>query len=232
VLYVAMTRARRRLHLIASVDPTKPEPRSGSLLATLWPARAELPSTSGQWEAAVETTFPEFIEMPLRRYSIPAGEGPDEVRVPAHLPASEGRPEFEWVNPASVQVGTVIHRELYHLARLAAAAGTPVPPVIARARYQRELALLGVEEPDLGEAARRVEEALVRVWEDPTGRWILAPHAEAWSEQRLTLRVGTTLEHIRLDRSFVDDEGRRWIIDYKTGRHLGADSEAFLADSS
>jgi ATP-dependent exoDNAse (exonuclease V) beta subunit len=128
-----------------------------------------------------------------------------------------------------VQVGTVIHRELYHLARKAADAGAPVPPAIERSRYRRELALLGVEEPDLEEAAGRVQEALTRVWDDPTGRWILAPHPEAWSEQRLTVRFGTALEHIRLDRSFVDEAGQRWIIDYKTGRHLGADIDAFLA---
>jgi ATP-dependent exoDNAse (exonuclease V) beta subunit len=31
-----------------------------------------------------------------------------------------------------------------------------------------------------------------------------------------------------VDRTFVDADGLRWIIDYKTGRHEGTDVEAFL----
>jgi len=31
-----------------------------------------------------------------------------------------------------------------------------------------------------------------------------------------------------LDRTFIDEEGVRWIIDYKTGRHEGTDVDAFL----
>jgi ATP-dependent helicase/nuclease subunit A len=31
-----------------------------------------------------------------------------------------------------------------------------------------------------------------------------------------------------MDRVFREDEGERWIVDYKTSRHEGADVEAFL----
>jgi len=31
-----------------------------------------------------------------------------------------------------------------------------------------------------------------------------------------------------IDRTFVDDAGVRWIVDYKTSRHSGADVDAFL----
>jgi ATP-dependent helicase/nuclease subunit A len=30
------------------------------------------------------------------------------------------------------------------------------------------------------------------------------------------------------DRSFIDDEGVRWVIDYKTSQHLGSGMEEFL----
>src|SRR5262249_35613495 len=62
----------------------------------------------------------------------------------------------------------------------------------------------------------------------PVGRWVLGRHEDARSELRLTLRVGDVLEHVRLDRTFVAD-GQRWIVDFKTGRHEGADRDAFLA---
>ena len=31
-----------------------------------------------------------------------------------------------------------------------------------------------------------------------------------------------------VDRTFVDDDGRRWIVDYKTSSHEGAGLDAFL----
>ena len=31
-----------------------------------------------------------------------------------------------------------------------------------------------------------------------------------------------------IDRTFVDSENKRWIVDYKTSSHEGADIEAFL----
>ena len=31
-----------------------------------------------------------------------------------------------------------------------------------------------------------------------------------------------------IDRTFIDADGVRWIIDYKSGQHQGADLEAFL----
>ena len=31
-----------------------------------------------------------------------------------------------------------------------------------------------------------------------------------------------------IDRTFVDASGTRWIVDYKTSRHEGADRDAFL----
>jgi hypothetical protein len=138
------------------------------------------------------------------------------------------RPEFEWVNPASVQVGTLIHRELQRWADRATRDGALSPPIIAGERYRRELALLGVDPADLRGAASRVGDAIERVWADSAGRWILQPRPEAWSELRISVQTATGIDHLVLDRSFVTSSGERWIIDYKTGRHLGADVAGFL----
>ena len=39
---------------------------------------------------------------------------------------------------------------------------------------------------------------------------------------------GGRLRNVKIDRSFVDESGTRWVIDYKTGAHEGGDLEAFL----
>jgi len=36
------------------------------------------------------------------------------------------------------------------------------------------------------------------------------------------------IAHVVLDRTFVDEQGVRWIVDYTTGRHEGGDVETFL----
>ena len=43
-------------------------------------------------------------------------------------------------------------------------------------------------------------------------------------------RIGSKDELVRavIDRTFVDEEGTRWVVDYKTGLHEGGDVEAFL----
>jgi ATP-dependent exoDNAse (exonuclease V) beta subunit len=36
------------------------------------------------------------------------------------------------------------------------------------------------------------------------------------------------VQSLRIDRSFVDPDGVRWIVDWKTSAHEGGDREAFL----
>jgi hypothetical protein len=93
--------------------------------------------------------------------------------------------------------------------------------------FARELELLGVETAERAGAAERVATALSRSLADGHGRFVLAPHEEARSELRLTIRAGAALEHIRLDRTFVAD-GKRWIVDFKTSAHEGGGLDAFL----
>jgi ATP-dependent exoDNAse (exonuclease V) beta subunit len=64
--------------------------------------------------------------------------------------------------------------------------------------------------------------------DDARGRWLLDPkHAEAKSEWALGGVDRNVVVHIAIDRTFVAD-GVRWIVDFKTGSHEGADREAFL----
>jgi ATP-dependent exoDNAse (exonuclease V) beta subunit len=137
------------------------------------------------------------------------------------------RPEFVWAGHAAAHVGTVVHRYLQRIAeqgldRWSAQRVAELGPTFAR-----ELELLGVETAERAGAAERVATALSRSLADGHGRFVLAPHEEARSELRLTIRAGAALEHIRLDRTFVAD-GKRWIVDFKTSAHEGGGLDAFL----
>ena len=53
-------------------------------------------------------------------------------------------------------------------------------------------------------------------------------HTHARAEWRLTGVQNGKLVNIAIDRTFVDANNVRWIIDFKAGSHEGGDVEAFL----
>jgi hypothetical protein len=94
--------------------------------------------------------------------------------------------------------------------------------------FRDELAMRGIPEADLDDAAARVAEALARTLDDERGRWLLGPQAQARNEYRVTALMGGERRSLVIDRTFVDAQGRRRIVDYKTSGHEGADVENFL----
>jgi hypothetical protein len=88
-----------------------------------------------------------------------------------------------------------------------------------------------VPERDIDRSTRTVVQAVVRTLEDERGRWIFSSsHRDARSELALTGLAGGFLTNVIIDRTFVDETGTRWVIDFKTSRHEGADLEGFLSE--
>jgi ATP-dependent exoDNAse (exonuclease V) beta subunit len=94
--------------------------------------------------------------------------------------------------------------------------------------FARDLIALGVPAAQLDDALDRVTSALTLTLNDQRARWILSSHADAASELRLTGVVDGAIVNLAVDRTFVDERGTRWIVDYKTGRHEGGGLETFL----
>ena len=225
LLYVATTRARERLHLVWQPPADAAEPKTGTMLAHLWPAVATQVPARPPEPAAQMSSEPASIEPKLRRL---AQRSPTPATAPhAPAPSEATQPEFAWAGQAAVHVGTVVHRLLQRFADGGVASWTAARVRARAGTFERDLLLLGVEPHAIGAARDRVLAALTRALDDPRGRWVLGAHAEARSELRLTVRNGERLEHLRLDRTFVDD-GKRWIVDFKTSQHQGGDLEAFL----
>ena len=64
---------------------------------------------------------------------------------------------------------------------------------------------------------------------DAQGRWLFDPgHSEAHSELALSGVRGTQIINAVIDRTFVDADGTRWVVDFKTSPHEGGDRENFL----
>jgi ATP-dependent exoDNAse (exonuclease V) beta subunit len=137
----------------------------------------------------------------------------------------EETPIFDWAGETARRVGTLVHAELH--AMNAAAMGEQ----IIRARephFRRWLALHGVPADRLHAAAARVLDALIGVHGDPRGRWILQQARDDVREHALSGRLQGEVARVVFDRSFVDDSGVRWVIDYKTSQHTGGGLDQFL----
>ena len=172
---------------------------------------------------------------------LPADWQPAQPRAPAVQRIDGGvetaaptTPEYLWAGMRRRAIGTVVHAELERVAlagdasRDATGAGSEAA---RRARWHARLRELGVDAAELDAALVDVDRILARVRDDPQARWILSnAHREAASELRLTGLVGGRLRDVVIDRCFVTTEGERWVVDYKTGTHLGGDLEGFLAE--
>ena len=240
VLYVAVTRACRGLHLVARIrdddadSDCSPEPARDTLLARLWPAlgatflAARAPTTG---EAAPPAERP---AAQLRRF---AADWRPPILPPAATwltgavePAEMGPAvEYDWSGREARAIGVAVHRLLQVISREGAAQWPPERLHVVRPVLGALLSEAGLGSSEIEGAVQRCVTALELSLADERGRWLLDPeHAQGASEQRVSGRIeGRVVDGI-VDRSFVDESGVLWIVDYKAGRHEGGALEAFL----
>jgi ATP-dependent exoDNAse (exonuclease V) beta subunit len=144
------------------------------------------------------------------------------------LPAEES-PTFEWVGDTLRHIGTVVHQMFAQIARDGPAAWDQERIEAHGPSIGTALRTLGVPSSEIADAAATVRRALTATLGDERGRWILdSAHAAAHSEYPLVGVVEGRLRAVRVDRTFVDANGVRWIVDFKTSEHAGGDLEGFL----
>ncbi len=235
LLYVAATRARRRLHLLGHTRLNQdgkafkaPDPRA--VLSKIWGAVEADFVEAFRGVDGEDARFPKDTEragIPLRRLSLDwtAPAPPEDIAWNAATPTDleevgVHRPVFEWASELQRRVGIVVHRMLQEVqAREELAVREDTLRVALRSE--------GLDGEKLDEALARATVALENAVADERGRWILSGHEDDQREYALSTVVERKVRHFVLDRTFVDD-GVRWIIDYKTSTHEGSGRDAFL----
>ncbi|MBT8422743.1 MAG: PD-(D/E)XK nuclease family protein, partial [Gammaproteobacteria bacterium] len=230
LLYVATTRARRELHFFCELkrddEGELQTPRKGSLLERMWPVvpvdglqMSGLPGT----EEARETWVQPFIQ----RLTAPPVAAPDPVSTQVAVDAEPDESQdvtFDWAGSDAIRLGLVVHRCLQHIAE------QQQPDWQDAGAIERMLLEAGVTSEGLATAAERVARALVNTRNDKDGQWVLDAHADSACELPVVVARHGKAETLIIDRTFVDSEGVRWIIDYKTSPHEGSDIDNFLAE--
>jgi ATP-dependent exoDNAse (exonuclease V) beta subunit len=233
LFYVAATRAKQRLHLLACAkadeDLRPKEPSRRSLLAKIWWQASEHFGEAPA-DAIAEPDRTPIHDM-LRR--LPAGFALPEAPAPVEWKApDEGREEadieFSWAGETARHIGTTVHRWLQRIADDELRDWDAKRVDGLKTRFANDLERRGVPPRDLKACAEQVGRALKSAISDERGRWLLGPQRESRNEYRVTSIVNGERRSLVVDRTFTDSEGGRWIVDYKTSRHEGADREAFL----
>jgi ATP-dependent exoDNAse (exonuclease V) beta subunit len=213
------------------------EPQKSSLLRLLWPVVE--PKFS---EFNVAASQPQQTELPLltaapvlRRLvsgwqlPMPAATVAVATKVTA-TPDESLDPEYLWASESARHIGTVVHELLQRIAQDGAGQWGDARIESLRSYYQASLLRLGVAADELSTATQRVEHGLLQTLNDKHGRWLLDnTHQESLCEYAVSGVINGQLVRAVMDRTFVDAEGVRWIIDYKTSSHEGGDMEEFIA---
>lgn len=245
IMYVAATRAVKELHLLGHVTVDEEgqkvrEPAKNSPLSRLWPAlQTSFYSAYGQHTTIEAEPGAKRREPPAQvffrlseNWSLPSP--PRGVDLPGEMEDRlesefEAEPlEYSWVGHLLPRVGTLVHRWLQHLAQEGISAWEGQRLQEHEAVFAGQLRSLGVGRLEAEQGGKLVLQGLEKTLADPRGRWILQPHQAARSEYALTALIQGKRQSVVLDRTFVDETGVRWIIDYKTGAHTGRDRELFL----
>jgi len=245
LLYVAATRARQHLHLLGHVSVREQEagfilkePSDNTLLARLWSVvesdyQARLGEhqmdTAVQENAPVSTVHSIMRSRLVRDWSLP---DPPESASFVDTISEQGVEElleFDWAGETARHVGTVVHRLLQYIGQVGIECIAPGDLQRFERLGRHMLTQLGVSGNRLAIATTEIAVALQAVFQDERGRWILSgQHDQASCEFAVSgLRDGAVV-HMVMDRTFVDDQGIRWIIDYKTGTHTGGRVDEFL----
>ncbi len=219
LLYVAATRARSHLHLLAhagwnekSAEVRTPDRRT--LLARLWPQVDD--EVQAQVAEQIQGQPPDFARddldapvarLPLRR--LVGGWQP-----PAPPPALHWRPEprpavvHDEERPAVEPPGAEryeLDQVLRQLLRRPAAQRTPQT---IRSLLRAE----GVAEARLDGTAQCIAQALTAIEADPRGRWLLSAHSEPeWELSLSGEREGKPVQ-VGIDHSLIDERGVRWLL--------------------
>jgi ATP-dependent exoDNAse (exonuclease V) beta subunit len=267
ILYVAATRAREELHLFARPsykfehgDPVLCEPPE-SLLGKAWPAletrvRAQFDAWLSQRQPAQITSLAasadNVIAMPAPARPALLHRLPPGFEAP-RLPYFGGGHGIDAVSAESAiayqrheggidsrVLGSAVHLGLQLLAQLRSTLDSDA----ARAkltecagRISSHFRAAGVSREHAAGIAARALDIAAQTSLDPTGGWILSPHADAESEVRWTGVVDGSLRTVQADRVFRAAETPLapgsdvwWIIDYKTANDKSSEALPMLRE--
>ena len=232
VAYVACTRAKSELYIYgAKTNDDKSPDYNETLLSRLWPGISASKFKHVAWTHPIAaedlendpekkpSQTPILTRLP-NNWSLPAT--PEPLKLPDRefeTPGDYDSIDFDWAGSVALWVGSIVHKWLERIVRNGIENWNLERLKEERPKWKTALLSMGMSQgEELNAALLRIETALENVFKDPTGQWLLrSGYQQSAAELRLTGYIDGGFSNVILDRTFVDDSGIRWIVDYKAG---------------
>jgi ATP-dependent exoDNAse (exonuclease V) beta subunit len=252
LLYVGATRARKRLHLLGSTGLMRsPDgqyelrpPARKSLLSKIWSvlqpiyeeaaaakAAPASPASSGEEPGKMgEDPIDQSLRRLVSNWVMPAAPPAIRWRAQQSASSTRGDIEYSWAGETARHIGNIVHGWLRHIAEDGLENWNVLRIDALRNTVRQQLAVCGMDRNsrETDTAVARIIAALLHAVNDERGRWLLGAQQDASNELHMTAIIKGQIQDLVIDRTFRDADGQRWIVDYKTSSHEGADLEGFL----
>jgi ATP-dependent helicase/nuclease subunit A len=254
VLYVAVTRAERCLHLLGAVSSNKDGellPKKNTFLEILWPVvagefskeklareQSERPKQSG---SQLSTQLQDFVPK-LVRLSNPAVPSRLQAEVTHETQQSQAgiqsgsksdEDENDDVLVLEADIGTLTHRYLELISKQGLDAWPLSRLETLNLAMQRWFTGQGYAMSAANQGSDTVLTLLKTTLQSPHGQWVLQTRETASNELEIE-SLGDDTAQVRkkiIDRTFIED-GVRWIVDYKTITFKNSVDEASLKQAA
>jgi ATP-dependent exoDNAse (exonuclease V) beta subunit len=223
VLYVAATRAVRKLHLFAKIKEAKDDwqkPSKTSLLSSIWPSLNPLIGQPGyqvtnigdnnkEKEAIASVNY--YRRLPLQFNPVIMPKDMMTLGVSNQYSSATKSDSLDF---RARHLGTTLHRTLKQIA----CDGIEQWPLERRKTldqgWKSTLNQLGILVT--AEEISILKQSIETMLNDTRGKWILGKHIDANCEQALSYfdKHSQSIKTSVIDRTFIDED-KRWIIDYK-----------------
>jgi ATP-dependent exoDNAse (exonuclease V) beta subunit len=224
LLYIGVTRAIRQAWLFGNVKIGKdgPSAPSRSLLQTIFPQLLQYQDTLNiTLTPAPRTISAEQDDTTARLHNQPLFRLPSHWQSPLHTSLLPALPQLESAGheedqPLAAKIGALIH---VGLKQVVERGSNWLHNCAALPLWERELLPLCSNESELHKAVATVLAQLQKCAAAPESEWLFrTAHNNDRCELALSDFTSGYRRDFSIDRTFVDANGVRWIIDYKSAR--------------
>lgn len=199
LLYVAVTRAKKRLYLMDNSEKIT-QGTFRSLLQFQEFMTNEQPAPQSE---EILDTLPHLYQLPLTFYQ-------SNQNLYSKLQVNEIPPSF--TDSTARLVGIITHELLQWICDHHPTNVADIPWELAL----HQLKTLGFDEVATQNAQSQLKHQITQFFHDPIGQWISKEHIHESNEYELLVHEHNELSTKIIDRTFIEN-GTRWIIDFKTG---------------
>jgi ATP-dependent exoDNAse (exonuclease V) beta subunit len=224
LFYVAVTRARAELYLLAQLPKEDKQPIEKSFLTYVWQDHQTDFVVVPRRITIVDTLIKPGLTRLCQSYQVP---NLVEFIKTADIDSVPTTQLPRWQSPSARLFGNSIHilcKVLSEIPQIEWSIILGNPQLVRTLFLQQKL-----HPEEIPNAMQRVSTFTHQIQQSIIAPWVLScHHQDAASELALSLSIGGDINNIIIDRTFVENN-IRWIIDYKTSEPgLNQDEASFL----